>query len=412
MKYSANLNVAPIGNGRVAALVTPQGRIAWWCFPRLDSDPVFSNLISGDEEKGFCDVLLGGAKQATSGYVRNTAIHETVLEDGNGNAVRITDFAPRFLRFERAFHPAQIFRRIEPLWGLPRITIRLRPTFNYGQPGQCQAVGSNHIRYTGGADVLAADDRRAALLHHAGDAVRAHPPDHAGARTRRATGSLHRCAVARISRAHAQLLDHLGARVGRFARLAGRDHPRRHHAEAVPVRGDGRDHRRAYHLDPRGSGHEPQLGLSLLLAAGCLLRAACAEPARRHADDGGLSRLHHHHRGRRRAAAAAGLRHHSRSVAGGARRRRPRRLSRHGPRTHRQPGRRADAARRLWQRHPRRLAHVHRPAPARHGRRGPVPPARAAWASGAANSSRSRTPVHGNIAAASASTRIRRRCAG
>ena len=42
MKYSANLNVAPIGNGRVAALVTPQGRIAWWCFPRLDSDPVFS----------------------------------------------------------------------------------------------------------------------------------------------------------------------------------------------------------------------------------------------------------------------------------------------------------------------------------------------------------------------------------
>ena len=93
MKYSANLNVAPIGNGRIAALVTPQGRIAWWCFPRLDSDPVFSNLISGDEEKGFCDVLLGGAKQATSGYVRNTAIHESVLEDGNGNAVRITDFA-------------------------------------------------------------------------------------------------------------------------------------------------------------------------------------------------------------------------------------------------------------------------------------------------------------------------------
>lgn len=154
MKYSANLNVAPIGNGRIAALVTPQGRIAWWCFPRLDSDPVFSNLVSGDEDKGFCDVLLGGAKQATSGYVRNTAIHETVLEDGNGNAVRITDFAPRFLLFERAFHPAQIFRRIEPLWGLPRITIRLRPTFNYGQPGQCQAVGSNHIRYTGGADVL------------------------------------------------------------------------------------------------------------------------------------------------------------------------------------------------------------------------------------------------------------------
>ncbi len=150
----ANLNVAPIGNGRIAALVTPQARIAWWCFPRLDSNPVFSNLVAGSEEKGFCDVLLGGATRATSGYVRNTAIHESVIEDGHGNAIRITDFAPRFMRFERAFHPAQIFRRIEPLWGLPRITIRLRPTFNYGQPGQYQAVGSNHIRYSSGAEVL------------------------------------------------------------------------------------------------------------------------------------------------------------------------------------------------------------------------------------------------------------------
>ncbi len=38
--------------------------------------------------------------------------------------------------------------------GLPRITIRLRPTFNYGQPGVCQAIGSNHMRFTGGVDVL------------------------------------------------------------------------------------------------------------------------------------------------------------------------------------------------------------------------------------------------------------------
>ncbi len=115
---------------------------------------MFSRLLAGDEEKGFCDVLLHGAVNATSGYVRNTAIVETILDDGNGNAIKITDFAPRFLRFERAFHPAQILRRIEPIRGLPRITLRLRPTFNYGQPGQCQAIGSNHMRFTGGVDVL------------------------------------------------------------------------------------------------------------------------------------------------------------------------------------------------------------------------------------------------------------------
>ena len=151
---ASDLDLAPIGNGRIAALVNTAGRIVWWCFPRLDSDPVFSRLLAGDEEKGFCDVVLQGQTAARAQYVRNTAIVETVLEDSGGNAVRITDFAPRFLRFERAFHPAQIIRRIEPLRGLPRVTIRLRPTVNYGQPAECQAIGSNHLRFGGGANVL------------------------------------------------------------------------------------------------------------------------------------------------------------------------------------------------------------------------------------------------------------------
>jgi GH15 family glucan-1,4-alpha-glucosidase len=149
-----NLDLAAIGNGRVAALIDKNGRIVWWCFPRLDSDPVFSRLLSGDEEKGFCDVVVHDLRAVRSGYVRNTAIVETILEDGAGNVVKITDFAPRFQMFERAFHPAQILRRIEPVRGLPRISIRMRPTFNYGQPGTCKTVGSNHMRFTGGEDVL------------------------------------------------------------------------------------------------------------------------------------------------------------------------------------------------------------------------------------------------------------------
>ena len=72
----ASLDVAPIGNGRIAALVNTQGRIVWWCFPRLDSDPVFSNLVSGDEEKGFCDVVLHGQASTNAQYLRNTAIVE------------------------------------------------------------------------------------------------------------------------------------------------------------------------------------------------------------------------------------------------------------------------------------------------------------------------------------------------
>lgn len=144
------LDMAAIGNGRVAALINREGRIVWWCFPRFDSDPVFSNMLSGDEEKGFLDVVLDGQDEITSGYLRNTAILETIIRDKNGNAIKITDFAPRFELFERMYHPAQIIRRIEPLEGLPRVTIRLRPTRDYGVPRGVQAVGSNHIRYSGG----------------------------------------------------------------------------------------------------------------------------------------------------------------------------------------------------------------------------------------------------------------------
>jgi GH15 family glucan-1,4-alpha-glucosidase len=143
------LDFAVIGNGRVAALVDRQARIVWFCFPSFDGDPVFSHLLAGGEEKGFCDILLEGAVQTRSNYLRNTAVLETVIEDGRGNGVRIFDFAPRYPRFERMLHPAQIIRRLEPI-GLPRIKIRVRPTFNYGEPRTAQVVGSNHIRYSGG----------------------------------------------------------------------------------------------------------------------------------------------------------------------------------------------------------------------------------------------------------------------
>ena len=48
-----NLDLALIGNSCTAALVDRDARIVWWCFPYFDSDPVFSRLLAGDEEKGF-----------------------------------------------------------------------------------------------------------------------------------------------------------------------------------------------------------------------------------------------------------------------------------------------------------------------------------------------------------------------
>jgi GH15 family glucan-1,4-alpha-glucosidase len=148
------LDLAIIGNCRIAALVNPTGRIVWWCFPRFDSDPVFCRLLAGDEEKGFCDVVLADMVQSRSAYVRNTPIVETVLEDSHGGRLRITDFAPRFRMFERTFRSPLIVRRIEPLAGMPRIQIRVRPTHAYGKPTLGHSIGSNHIRYRGSDEVL------------------------------------------------------------------------------------------------------------------------------------------------------------------------------------------------------------------------------------------------------------------
>ncbi len=148
------LELAVIGNGRTAALVNPAARIVWWCFPRFDGDPVFCRLLAGSEEKGFADIVLDDLVDVQSEYLRNTATVSTVLTDKRGGAVRVTDFAPRFRQFGRVFRPPQLFRIIEPVAGLPRITVRVRPTHSYGKAFPRHSIGSNHIRYVDDVAVI------------------------------------------------------------------------------------------------------------------------------------------------------------------------------------------------------------------------------------------------------------------
>ncbi len=41
------LDLALIGNGRTAALLDPNARIVWWCYPRYDGDPIFCSPAGG-----------------------------------------------------------------------------------------------------------------------------------------------------------------------------------------------------------------------------------------------------------------------------------------------------------------------------------------------------------------------------
>ncbi|MCB2101276.1 MAG: glycoside hydrolase family 15 protein [Rhodobacterales bacterium] len=149
-----DLNLGVIGNGAIGALVDRRGRFTWACFPRFDGDPVFCSLMDGprpddpdEAERGFFDIQVVDFARSEQHYLHNTAILVTTLYDTNGNAAEITDFAPRFYNLDRVFRPMMIVRQIRPVIGHPRIRIRIRPAFSYGDTWPQLTRGSNHIRY-------------------------------------------------------------------------------------------------------------------------------------------------------------------------------------------------------------------------------------------------------------------------
>jgi GH15 family glucan-1,4-alpha-glucosidase len=147
-----NLDLALVGNCIYSALIEPTGRITWSCLPSYDGDPMFCRLLNNDNggdgaEGGFFDIQLDGFQGAEQQYVRNTAVLTTTLHAADGSAIEITDFAPRFKQLGRVYRPVMAVRIIRPIAGSPRITVRLRPSTDYGARRPEITCGSNHIRY-------------------------------------------------------------------------------------------------------------------------------------------------------------------------------------------------------------------------------------------------------------------------
>ncbi len=143
----SNLDLALIGNCTIGALVDQRGRVVWACLPRFDGDPVFCSLLNDDGDAGFFDVEIDDFSNAEQAYRHNSAVLETRVYDKQGGGLQITDFVPRYKQFGRSFRPINLVRRIEPLSGKPRITIRLRPTCDYNRQRPETTRGSNHVRY-------------------------------------------------------------------------------------------------------------------------------------------------------------------------------------------------------------------------------------------------------------------------
>lgn len=149
--HKSSLDLAIIGNCACSALIDKAGAIVWGCMPGLDGDPVFCALVNdykgGDDEWGFWDFQIEDFERAEQVYIDNTAVLQTTLYDRHGNAVRITDCAPRYAHYGRFFRDPAICRIVEPLHGTPRVRMRMRPRFDYGATAPIKTRGGNHIRY-------------------------------------------------------------------------------------------------------------------------------------------------------------------------------------------------------------------------------------------------------------------------
>ncbi|MDF7775701.1 glycoside hydrolase family 15 protein [Sphingomonas sp. AOB5] len=144
---TANLDLWPVGNCQVSALIDRSGRFVWACVPRVDGDPLFSALLGGEADAGYWDIELEDGISVEQEYRRNTPILVTRHTDAMGNAIEVIDFCPYFRRLGRHYRPVAFARIVRPLSGSPRIRVRLRPTCGWG--GECaqRIGGSNHIRY-------------------------------------------------------------------------------------------------------------------------------------------------------------------------------------------------------------------------------------------------------------------------
>ncbi|MFS0849563.1 glycoside hydrolase family 15 protein [Novosphingobium panipatense] len=144
-----SLELWPIGNCQVSALIDEAGAFVWGCVPRVDGDPTFCALLRGDDGKdaGTWRFELENQVSVHQHYLRNTPILVTRLEDATGGAVEILDFAPRFERSGRMYRPVAFARIVRPVSGSPRIRTILTPMSGYGARLAPMTQGSNHIRY-------------------------------------------------------------------------------------------------------------------------------------------------------------------------------------------------------------------------------------------------------------------------
>lgn len=148
-----NLNLWPIGNCQVSALVDSAAGLVWGCQPRVDGDPMFCSLLEPGNASavglpcGEWRISLENQVSAEPRYLKNTPILATRLTDADGASVDVFDFCPRFERSGRMYRPVAFIRIVRPIAGAARIRVALNPARDWGAADAERTSGTNHIRF-------------------------------------------------------------------------------------------------------------------------------------------------------------------------------------------------------------------------------------------------------------------------
>jgi GH15 family glucan-1,4-alpha-glucosidase len=144
----SNLDLWPIGNCQVSALVDNAAGLVWACQPRVDGDPLFCALLEPKPPvRGEWRIALDNQVSTTQRYLKNTPILVTRLTDSDGGVADVYDFCPRLERRGRMYRPVAFIRIVRPLAGAPRIRIDIDPATAWGARSAARTNGTNHIRF-------------------------------------------------------------------------------------------------------------------------------------------------------------------------------------------------------------------------------------------------------------------------
>lgn len=140
-----NLNYGVIGNCRSAALVSARGSIEWCCLPDFDSPSIFASILDKHIGGSF-RFEVSDAYQISQSYFYRTNILRTEFRSAEA-AFEVIDFMPRYKTGEKEYYdPAELYRYLRPLYGMPELIVHYEPALNYARDEVAHVIEDNYIR--------------------------------------------------------------------------------------------------------------------------------------------------------------------------------------------------------------------------------------------------------------------------